>query len=759
MSCRPARPRRHRHRRVAWYRQGTRARARRTGAKVVCAARTVEPAGERTARHDPRDGRRDPRRRRHRDSRCSATSARTPTSTRLVDATVAEYGRVDSLVNNAMTPTRASFADSTVEQWDESMRVNVRSLYLFTKAVVPTMQRTGGGSIVNISSGGAEHAIAAVHAARLPHLRRGQGRARALLERGRARAAAARRHDERAAARRGEDRAHDDGVRRRPRLVGMERRPSRSCPRSRSSPRRSTPTSPGACSTCRGTAPSGRRSRVTVVALRLYDTAQRAVVPFEPPPKRCACTCAASRPTTRRTSATPRRISRTTLLIRRLEELGHEVRYVRNITDVDDSILPKARELGVPYLELAESEMARFHSDMAALEMRPPIAEPRATEADRPDHRPRRPAARERVTRTSRTAPCTSTCRRSRATASCRTTPTDQMLRLARARGGNPDDPHRRQPLDFVLWQPSLDDEPAWRAPFGVGRPGWHIECSAMAMHEHGPTLDLHGGGTDLIFPHHECEIAQSESLTGEPFARHWLHSAMVNYEGEKMSKSLGNLVFVSDLLKVGRPARDSPRAAPPSLPPRLRVVRHRSRRRHRAAAPAARGGRAHRPVPTRDRSRSACATRSTTTSTRRARSTRSTISRARSSRAATTRARAHVLCELGQLLGVNLERPIAIGAPGASSTRVRESAPGLLTRVRYRDPRGVGHSGTSASVVLQRDSDRLARAGLRMVRVRGDRRVVLRRPGRGSDPPTSYRPAPENWPGSHSVALVASSE
>src|SRR4029079_8318326 len=143
----------------------------------------------------------------------------------------------------------------------------------------------------------------------------------------------------------------------------------------------------------------------------------------------------------------------------------------------------------------------------------------------------------------------------------------EQMLRLAKARGGNPDDPHRRQPLDFVLWQPALNHEPAWRrafvlwepaltaepawrAPFGVARPGWHIECSAMSMHEHGPTLDLHGGGTDLIFPHHESEIAQSEALTGVPFANHWLHSAMVNFEGEKMSKSLGNLVFISDLLK-----------------------------------------------------------------------------------------------------------------------------------------------------------------------------------------------------------------
>jgi L-cysteine:1D-myo-inositol 2-amino-2-deoxy-alpha-D-glucopyranoside ligase len=130
----------------------------------------------------------------------------------------------------------------------------------------------------------------------------------------------------------------------------------------------------------------------------------------------------------------------------------------------------------------------------------------------------------------------------------------ERMVKLAAMRGGNPDDPHRRNPLDFVLWQPSAPDEPAWRAPFGVGRPGWHIECSAMAMHAHGETLDLHGGGTDLIFPHHECEIAQSEALTGKPFVRHWMHSAMVNYEGEKMSKSLGNLVFVSDLLKIADP-------------------------------------------------------------------------------------------------------------------------------------------------------------------------------------------------------------
>jgi len=226
---------------------------------------------------------------------------------------------------------------------------------------------------------------------------------------------------------------------------------------------------------------------------------------------------------------------------------------VRNVTDVDDSILPKARELGVPYLELADRELARFRSDMAALEMRPPVAEPRATEAI--------PGIVDMVNRLLDAGHAylthgtvyfdVSTFPRFGELSHY---PTDHMVRLARARGGKPDDPHRRDPLDFVLWQPSLPDEPAWRGPFGVGRPGWHVECSVMAIENLGPTLDLHGGGTDLIFPHHECEVAQSESVTGERFCNHWMHSAMVSYEGEKMSKSLGNLVFVSDLLEVADP-------------------------------------------------------------------------------------------------------------------------------------------------------------------------------------------------------------
>jgi L-cysteine:1D-myo-inositol 2-amino-2-deoxy-alpha-D-glucopyranoside ligase len=298
------------------------------------------------------------------------------------------------------------------------------------------------------------------------------------------------------------------------------------------------------------------------VVLRLYDTARREIVPFNPPHTVRMYVCGIT-PYDSTHLGHAAQFLTYDLLIRRLEELGHEVRMVRNITDVDDSILPKARELGVPYLDLAAAETARFRSDMAALEMRPPVAEPRATEAvpqiidcvGRLLDKGNAYISGGSVYFDVSTFPDFGKLSHY---------PEDRMIKLARSRGGNPDDPHRRAPLDFVLWQPSLTDEPAWRAPFGAGRPGWHIECSCMALHEHGPTVDLHGGGTDLIFPHHECEIAQSESLTGEPLSRHWMHSAMVNYEGEKMSKSLGNLVFVSDLLKVA-----DPRAI------RLALIRH----------------------------------------------------------------------------------------------------------------------------------------------------------------------------------------
>src|SRR5256885_11193995 len=252
--------------------------------------------------------------------------------------------------------------------------------------------------------------------------------------------------------------------------------------------------------------------------MRLYDTARRAVVPFEPPPTVRMYVCGITPYDSTHLGHAATYLTYD-VLIRRLEELGHEVRMVRNITDVDDSILPKASELGVPYPELAAAETARFRSDMAALEMRPPVAEPRATEAvpqiidcvGRLLDKGNAYISGGSVYFDVSTFPDFGKLSHY---------PEDRMIKLARSRGGNPDDLHRRAPLDFVLWQPSLADEPAWRAPFGIGRPGWHIECSAMALHEHGATLDLHGGGPDLIFPHPESEVAQSETITGATPAR-----------------------------------------------------------------------------------------------------------------------------------------------------------------------------------------------------------------------------------------------
>ncbi len=235
------------------------------------------------------------------------------------------------------------------------------------------------------------------------------------------------------------------------------------------------------------------------------------------------------------------------VLQRRLRDLGHETRCVRNITDVDDSILPKAKELGVHYLDLAASELARFDADMERLEMLPAWSEPRATSAiadirgfigmvlDQGFAYQAGGAVYFEVAKFPKFGQVSHLGR-------------DEMLLLSKERGGNPDDPNKRDPLDFVLWQPSLEDEPAWDSLWGPGRPGWHIECSALCLRELGTSIDLHGGGSDLIFPHHECEAAQSEAATGEPLVRHWMHQAMVRMDGEKMSKSLGNLVFVSDL-------------------------------------------------------------------------------------------------------------------------------------------------------------------------------------------------------------------
>jgi L-cysteine:1D-myo-inositol 2-amino-2-deoxy-alpha-D-glucopyranoside ligase len=131
----------------------------------------------------------------------------------------------------------------------------------------------------------------------------------------------------------------------------------------------------------------------------------------------------------------------------------------------------------------------------------------------------------------------------------------ERQRALLAERGGDPDDPRKRHPLDFVVWQRSQPGEPWWESPWGRGRPGWHLECSAMSRRYLGATVDLHGGGADLLYPHHESERAQSEAANGVPFVRRWLHTGMVRHQGEKMSKSLGNLVFPRDLFRDAEPA------------------------------------------------------------------------------------------------------------------------------------------------------------------------------------------------------------
>jgi L-cysteine:1D-myo-inositol 2-amino-2-deoxy-alpha-D-glucopyranoside ligase len=268
--------------------------------------------------------------------------------------------------------------------------------------------------------------------------------------------------------------------------------------------------------------------------VKLYDTARRAVVPLELGPIVKMYTCGITPYDAAHLGHAATYLAYD-VLQRRLRDLGHQTQCVRNVTDVDDDILRKARELGVHYLDLAAEEVSRFDADMAALGLLPAFSEPRATSAI-PDilgfigmvlesgHAYRSGGA-------------------------------VYFDVSSFERFGHPDDGNKRDPLDFVLWQPSAPDEPFWDSLWGPGRPGWHIECSALSMRELGETIDIHGGGSDLIFPHHECEAAQSEAATGSVFVRHWMHAGMVRLDGTKMSKSLGNLVFVHDLLKDWEPA------------------------------------------------------------------------------------------------------------------------------------------------------------------------------------------------------------
>jgi L-cysteine:1D-myo-inositol 2-amino-2-deoxy-alpha-D-glucopyranoside ligase len=287
--------------------------------------------------------------------------------------------------------------------------------------------------------------------------------------------------------------------------------------------------------------------------MRLYDTGRGEVVDFEPGPTVTMYVCGITPYDTTHVGHAATYVTYD-VVQRRLIDLGHEVRYVRNITDVDDDMLRASAMRGVHYLDLAFGETARFDEDMAALNCLEPWSEPRASGAISNirgliDTLLTRGAAYQ-VDRT--VFFDTSTPADFGALAGVGL---DRMHEILGAWGEEPDDPRKRNPLDFVLWRPADPGEPSWGARWGTGRPGWHVECSAIALRELGPTIDLHGGGIDLLYPHHESVRVQCEAATGTTFVRHWLHQSMVHLDGRKMSKSDGNLIFVRDLRERFEPA------------------------------------------------------------------------------------------------------------------------------------------------------------------------------------------------------------
>ena len=282
------------------------------------------------------------------------------------------------------------------------------------------------------------------------------------------------------------------------------------------------------------------------MSMKLFDTAKQEIVDFAPNPTVLMYTCGITPYDATHLGHAFTFISYD-VLQRRLIDMGHQVKCVRNVTDVDDPLFAKARELGVHYLDLAAGEEARFESDMTALNALPVHSTPRASSAI-PDIRGFIGMVIDRGFAYESGGSVYFDVEKFPQFGSVSHYSRETMIALARERGGNVDDPHKRNPLDFVLWHPSASDEPSWDTMWGAGRPGWHIECSALALRELGTTIDLHGGGSDLIFPHHECERAQSEAATGQPFVKHWMHVAMVSMDGHKMSKSRGNLVFVDKL-------------------------------------------------------------------------------------------------------------------------------------------------------------------------------------------------------------------
>lgn len=237
------------------------------------------------------------------------------------------------------------------------------------------------------------------------------------------------------------------------------------------------------------------------------------------------------------------------IIVRYLRFLGAKVVYVQNVTDIDDDILIKAKSLGTTWQKLGAREAKKHIKNMDSLNML------------RPDYFPHATSHIEEMTKIvkvlvkkgyayEKDGSVYFEVKKDKKFGKLSKLGYRAQLEIANDRGNYPLDPSKKDPLDFVLWQKSKKGEPSWPSPWGQGRPGWHIECSAMSMKYLGETITIHGGGTDLIFPHHEAEIAQSEKYTGKKFVKQWIHTAMVYCDGKKMSKSLGNMVFVHDLLE-----------------------------------------------------------------------------------------------------------------------------------------------------------------------------------------------------------------
>jgi len=233
------------------------------------------------------------------------------------------------------------------------------------------------------------------------------------------------------------------------------------------------------------------------------------------------------------------------VVARFLRHAGYKVTYVRNFTDVDDKIIKRANEKGVKSTEISERYIAEFLADMGALGVERPTVEPKVTE-----HIPEIIALIQRIGANGKAYESGGDvyfsvrsfdgyCKLSKRNL-------DELEAGARVEPGD----RKKDPLDFALWKAAKPGEPEWDSPWGKGRPGWHIECSAMSAKYLGDTFDIHAGGKDLIFPHHENEIAQSEAASGKPFARVWMHNGFVQIDNEKMSKSLGNFFTIRDVLE-----------------------------------------------------------------------------------------------------------------------------------------------------------------------------------------------------------------